>query len=321
MMDWLYLIFLFMLTWFVIALIMIVLGDCDLLLQIAEKFGKSPSSLKNKVVWITGSSSGIGECLAYELSKVGCKLILSARRKDELERVRGQCIEKWGVKADDILVVPLDMVEFDTHAAAVEKVINKFGQVDILVNNAGRSQRAEWIKTSLEVDQQVLNVNVLGVLSLTKLVLPYMLKRNEGHIVNMSSIAGKIGAPFSGSYTGAKHAIQGWFDALRIEVLENNIAVTNLCPGPVFSNLLDIAFVGEAGKVLKQTMEPTDKRMKTTRCAELSAIAIANKLDECWIALNPVLFLTYANQYSPVLGKFVGKKFGLKIMKRLREGR
>lgn len=320
-MDWLYVLFVFVLTWFMVEVVFILLGDCDILLQLAEKFGKSPKCLKNKVVWITGASSGIGEYLAYELAKVGCRLVLSARRLTELQKVKQNCIDKWHIEPDNVMVIQLDMVEFSTHQSAVEKVIQKFGKIDILVNNAGRSQRAEWIKTSLDVDKQVLNVNVLGVLSLTKLVLPHMVEKKAGHIVNTSSIAGKIGAPFSGSYTGAKHAIQGWFDSLRLEAFEYNIAVTNLCPGPVFSNLLDIAFTDEVGKELKEKMQPTDKRMTTQRCAQLSVVAIANRLDEVWIALNPVLLFTYIYQYCPVLGMFLGKRLGLKMIKKIREGR
>lgn len=319
-MDWLYMLFVFMVTCFVVALGMILFGDCDIILQLAEKFGKPPKSLKNKVVWITGASSGIGEHLAYELAKAGCRLILSARRQPELEGVRNKCIDRYNLLPENILVIPLDMVEFKTHKAAVDTVIKRFSQIDILVNNAGRSQRAEWIKTTLEVDQQVLNVNVLGVLSLTKEVIPYMVKRHEGHIVNTSSLAGKLGVPFSGSYTGAKHAIQGWFDSLRLEVYENNIHVTNLCPGPVFSNLLNIAFTEEIGKKFESQMQPTDKRIPTQRCAELCAIAIANKLDEVWIAYHPVLLFTYLNQYCPNLTKFVGKRMS-KTMKKMREGR
>lgn len=320
-MDWLYMIYLFLLTWLIVAILLIAFGDCDILLQFAEKFGKGPGTLKGKVVWVTGASSGIGEHLVYVLAKAGCKLILSARREGELERVKKRCIDQWKLSSDDILVLPLDMVEFDTHKAAVDKAIKTFKKVDILVNNAGRSQRAEWIKTSLDVDREVMNVNVFGVLSLTKLVLPHMVKERQGHIVNMSSVAGKIGAPFSGSYSGAKHAIQGWFDSLRLEAAEHNIAVTNLCPGPVFSNLLDIAFTEEVGKKTELKMETTDKRMETTRCAELSAIAIANKLDEAWIALNPVLFFTYMYQYCPVVARIVGRMMGKKILKKIREGR
>ncbi|KAJ8308827.1 hypothetical protein KUTeg_013701 [Tegillarca granosa] len=192
MMDIIYTLAVIAILYFIVCLLLILLGDCDLLLQIAERF----AVLKGKVVWITGASSGIGEYLAYDLAKAGCRLVLSARRKEELERVKKQCLlhaSTSNITEGDIMVLPLDCLKLDTHQEAFDKVLEHFKQVDILVNNAGRSQRAEWISTSLEVDREMLELNVMGVLSLTKKVLPHMVKRKEGHIVNMSSVAGKFG--------------------------------------------------------------------------------------------------------------------------------
>lgn len=323
-MDIIYTLAVLTIIYYVVCLLLILIGDCDLLLQLAERFGKPTSVLKGKVVWITGGSSGIGEYLAYDLAKAGCRLILSARRKEELERVKKQCLlhaSTSNITEEDIMVLPLDCLKMDTHQDAVDKVLEHFKHVDILVNNAGRSQRAEWTTTSLEVDREMLELNVMGVLSLTKKVLPHMVKRKEGHIVNMSSIAGKLGAPGSGSYCGAKHAIQGWFDCLRAEVFYENIQVTNICPGPVFSNILDTAFTDKTGQELKGKMNPTEKRMSTSRCTELCAIAIANKLHEVWIALNPVLLITYVNQYFPNLYKIISSRIGMSVRNKIREGK
>ncbi|XP_069116277.1 dehydrogenase/reductase SDR family member 7-like [Argopecten irradians] len=304
----------------VVAIVMILLGDADIILQIKEKFGKSVKCLAGQVVWITGASSGIGEELAYELARAGCRLVLSARRTNELERVKKECMLRGSIKEEDILVLKLDSIDFTSHKTAVDKVFKHFKHIDILVNNAGRSQRAMWLKTSLQVDRDMLELNVLGVLSLSKLVLPYMEKRGSGHIVNISSVAGKLGAPMSGSYTGAKHAVQGWFDALRVEIGDKNIHVTNVCPGPVFSNILAVAFTEKEGEEFKGEMNPNEKRMKTDRCAYLIGVAIANKMWEVWITKNPVLFLCYANQYTPNLSKWISGKLGLKAIQKLREG-
>lgn len=321
MLDFLFYCFLGILFTYIILLVLILMGDCDLYLQFASKFGKKPSALNGKVVWITGASSGIGECLAYELAKAGCKLCLSARREQELNRVKKQCLLHGNIKEEDILVLPLDALKFETHSSATQDVLKYFSKIDILVNNAGRSQRALFEETSLDIDREVIELNVLGVLSLTKQVLPHMLERKEGHIAVMSSIAGKLSAPSSASYTGSKHAIQGWFSTLGVEMSDRNIKVTLLCPGPVFSNLLETAFTGKAGEELKGEMESSEKRMSTARCAELCALAIANGLDEAWIALNPVLLFTYMFQYFPNLSRVGSKRMGLKMLKKIREGK
>ncbi|XP_064605680.1 dehydrogenase/reductase SDR family member 7-like [Liolophura sinensis] len=299
----------------------LLVADCDLSLQWATRLGRGIGRLRGKVVWITGASSGIGEHLSYELAAAGCRLVLSARRKDELERVKKQCQVSGPLKPEDILVLPLDVLKYNTHSDATETVLKYFGQIDVLVNNAGRTQRAVWEETDLEVDRDMLDLNVLGVLSLTKAVLPHMINTSGGHVVVMSSVAGKVGVPMSGSYCGAKFALHGWFDSLRSEGYEKNIKVTLLCPGPVFSGILKAAMTSKHGENYGIDMKSDEKRMSTRRCAYLSAVAIANELDEVWIALHPVLGLTYLHQYMPAISKWLMKGFGMKKIKELREGR
>lgn len=304
----------------VLVVVWILLSDCDMTLQWASKFGRKIDSLHGQVVWITGASSGIGEALAYQLASAGCRLVLSARRTEELERVKKQCLLCGPLREEDLLVLTLDSTKFETHAAAVDKVLEQFKQIDILVNNAGRSQRASWADISLEVDRQMLETNVLGVLSLTRCVLPHMIQRRAGHIVITSSVAGKLGAPFSGSYTGSKHALHGWFETLRVEGYEHNIDVTMLCPGPVFSRLLEQAYTAEPGKVVGGSMHKGEKRMETNRCAYLCAVAVANRLDEAWISLQPVLMGLYLSQYMPSFYRKRMKAIGMKQLLKLREG-
>lgn len=320
MMDWCTTIELVAVTYIVIQLVRLALADCDLQLQWADKLGKSTGVLARKVVWVTGASSGIGEHLCYELAKAGCRLVLSARREGELQRVKKECLSYGNLMDDDILVLPLDVLKFELHKPAVEEVLSRFKQIDILINNAGRSQRAQFEKTDLKVDREMLEINVLSVLSLTKAVLPHMLERKEGHIVNMSSLAGVMGVPLSGSYSGAKHALQGWFDGVRAEMFNKNIYVTNICPGPVFSNLLAGAFTEKPGEVLNSKMNEGERRMSTKRCARLCAIAIANKLDVVWIALQPILLFAYINQYMPTFSGWLLKRIGVKQVMKLREG-
>ncbi|CAH1790929.1 unnamed protein product [Owenia fusiformis] len=306
----------------IVQIYRLIKADGDLTLMWAEKFGSKPCALSGDVVWITGASSGIGEYLAYELAAAGCKLILSARRVDELERVKKQCIMGGPLREEDILVLPLDMREFSTHKDAVDIVLKHFNRIDVLVNNAGRSQRAQWDKIEIEVDRQMFELNVLGVVNLTRAVLPHMYEKKKGHIVVTSSVAGKLGAPMSGTYTGTKHAIQGYFEALRVEGAEHQIDITLVCPGPVFSELLQHCYTDSKDKEFGQDMDPsTENRMTTARCAELMAIAMANKLDEVWISTHPVLLFIYLFQYFPWFARKIGKRIGLKRLAKLREGR
>lgn len=131
------------------------------------------SKLSGKVIWITGASSGIGEALAYELVKQGAKLILSARRKDELERVKGNCPAE---AQPFIRVLPLDLSEPNTLKLSAEAAIQLFGHIDILINNGGISQRSLAKDTTLDVDRRIMEVDYFGSLALTKHILPHFLK-------------------------------------------------------------------------------------------------------------------------------------------------
>ncbi|XP_046567150.1 dehydrogenase/reductase SDR family member 7-like [Haliotis rubra] len=306
----------------VVQVLRLFFADCDLTLQWAEMFGRSPGeACKGKVVWVTGASSGIGEGLAYRLAAAGCRLILSARREDELNRVKKTCLARYGgVQSEDILVVPVDLVQRDTHQQAVDTVIQHFKQIDCLVNNAGRSQRALWMKTSLEVDKECLELNTLGPLSLTKLVLPQMVQRKQGQVVVVTSIAGKFGAPGIGSYCGSKHALHGWFESLRIEGYDDNIKVTMVCPGPVFSDALKVAFTEQRSEGLGVEMRSSENRMATDRCAHLIAVAMSNSLDEVWVSRNPELSYCYLFQYFPAIARKIAVRLGQTRYRKVKAG-
>jgi dehydrogenase/reductase SDR family protein 7 len=297
-------------------------SDGDLWLMFKERFGKTPESLAGQVVWITGASSGIGEYAAYRFAQAGCYLVLSARRREELERVKATCLKKGEgkLKDEDVLVLVLDTVQYDSHKPAVQQVLKRFNKIDILVNNAGRSQRALWTDIELSVDREIFELNVLGPVSLTQEVLPHMIERKKGQIAVTSSIVGKIGLPHSRSYDGSKFALQGYYDCLRTEMGEHNIGVTLLCPGPVFSNAFIAAATAKSGETLGRPMSPKDKRMQTDRCGELIAIALANRVYEAWITENPWLILLYLYQYFPDIGRWIFLKFGIKLLVSMREG-
>lgn len=297
------------------------LYDADMTTIFCEKFGGDVGKeMAGKVVWITGASTGIGAALAIEAVKKGAKIAISARREPLLESIKTKCLE-LGAKSSDILVLPLDMCDFASHQQSFQKILAEFGKLDILINNAGRSQRARWEHTDIQVDQDLFNLNVFSVVNLTRTVLPHMLENKSGTVAVMSSSAGKAGVPFSGTYTGSKHAVHGYFESLRSEKVGTGLEVCMLCPGPTFSNLLAVASTEKPGEKFGETMNATDKRMTAERCAELSFIAIANKLPESWICFKPVLLLMYGSQYLPTLSKTVMKILGPKFLAKVRDSR
>ena len=187
-------------------------------------------SVTGTVVWSTGASSGIGEALAKEFAKRGAKLILSARRAAELERVRQACVA-LGAAADGVAVLAFDITGEDAMGAVVDDARARFGRLDLLINNAGISQRSLAVDTDMGVYRRIMEVDFFGQVALTKQVLPIMIEQGGGHIAVTASVAGKVGAPLRTGYCAAKHAVMGFFDALRSEVARHHIAVSTIVPG------------------------------------------------------------------------------------------
>lgn len=296
--------------------------DCDINLSIKETFGQPIHSLRGKVVWITGASSGIGEHLAYALAKVNCKLILSARRLNELNKVKDNCLKVSNdIQENDIEVLVMDVSDVSKHQALLDHVITKFGKLDILVNNAGRSQRAIWENIDLDVDKEMFNLNTFSVISLSRLVYKYFDKIGHGHFVVTSSLAGIMGAPFSGTYTGTKHALHGYFESLRTEKMNKNIPISMICPGPIQTPFLSQAFTEKSGEKFGQDSDIAKNKISGERCGHLIAVAIANKVNECWIAHCTALQLTYLGKYYPNLAQTIIYFFGPKLFQRLRDNK
>jgi len=221
---------------------------------------------RNQVIWITGASSGIGEALALQFAVAGSKIVLSARRETELNRVLERCLEK-GLTSQDILVLPLDVTDYEAMPAALDTIIRTFGRIDMLINNAGIAQRSLCVDTDMAVYRQLMEVDVLGQIALTRTVLPRMIEQSSGHIAITSSVAGKVGAPFRTGYCAAKHAVMGFFDALRAEVSHQGIQVTTITPGYIRTNISLNALRGdgtEFGTVDKNIAGGMD----VDRCAE-----------------------------------------------------
>ncbi len=198
---------------------------------------------QDKTVWITGASSGIGRELALQLSAMGAKLVLSSRRMEALESVRQACVHPERHKC-----LVLDLADSDGLAACALQAWDNSGGIDILFNNGGISQRSLALETSLVVDRQIMEVDYFGTVALTKGLVPLMIDRGEGHVVTISSIAGKLGSPLRSAYCAAKHAIIGFMDCLRAEIADTGVQVHVVCPGYVQTDVAHNALTsgGEA---------------------------------------------------------------------------
>ena len=174
------------------------------------------------------------------LSQAGAKLILSARREGELERVRQAC-----QSPDQHLVLPLDMSDFDAVAQSVELARSWSSRLDIVIENAGISQRSLVKDTLFSVDERIFKVNFLGVVAHSKAILPWFLEQGSGHFVVVSSLVGKFATPVRSSYSASKHALHGFFDALRAELYQEHIDVTLLCPGYIHTQISYNALQGD----------------------------------------------------------------------------
>lgn len=226
-------------------------------------------NLEGKVIWITGATSGIGLALVNEFSKFkNIKLVLSARKMESLEQV----ILKNKIQCPHILL-PLDLEHPENFNTLAQKVIETFGTIDILINNAGISQRSFAKDTDLEVDKRIIAIDYIGVVALSKAVLPYFIKNKSGLFVTVSSLMGKFSAPYRTSYAGAKHALHGFFDALRLEHFGDNIQVLMVCPGFVQTNisLNSLDGKGNLHGVLDKT---TSNGLTSTECAQQMISAI-----------------------------------------------
>ena len=249
----------------------------------------------NKVVWITGASSGIGKALALELSKQDAKLILSARNEEKLMAVKNACENEESVKT-----LSLDLEDYANLESKVDEAVNWFGRVDVLINNGGVSQRSLASETSISVDKRIMDINYLGTVGLTKALLPYFIKNKKGHFVVTTSIVGKIGTPMRSSYAASKHALHGFFDSLRAENHKNNIAVTLVCPGFVNTNVSLNALTGDGSPQNKMDIA-TKNGIEPNRFAKIMAKAILKKKQEVYIAGAKEKLGVYVKRFFPKL--------------------
>ena len=253
-------------------------------------------TFKEKVVWITGASSGIGEALALAFAKEGAKLVLTARREDELERVK----RSTALADSSVLVLPMDVTQFEKAHGAAEQVIAHFGRIDIMVHNAGVSQRSYVNDTALDVYQKLMNVNFFSTVALTKAVLPYMMTQKSGHFIVISSVAGKIGTIMRSGYNAAKHALHGFYDSLRAEGYNDNIKVTTICPGYIRTNISLNAMDASGSKFGKMDSNQA-KGIPAEECARRILDAVKKDKKEIYIGGLKEVAAIYVKRFLPNL--------------------
>lgn len=255
-----------------------------------------------EVVWITGASSGIGEALAYSFAKRGAKLILSGRNLDSLEIVKNNCLKITNVCE----VLAFDMLAVEEFDEITKRANSIFGRIDYLCNNAGMSQRSLILETPLSIDRKIMELDYFSQIGLTKSLLPYFVKQNKGHIIVISSVAGKYGFHYRSAYSAAKHALVGFFETLRLELKNIPVFVTLVYPGRVKTNISINALKHDGTKhgVMDATQE---KGISAEECAESILKGVDKKQVEVLIGKEE-LILVYLKRWFPSLYyKFVLK--------------
>ena len=249
--------------------------------------------MKNKLVIVTGASSGIGRACAEKFAQEGANLVLAARSADKLSEV-AENIARYGVQ---VLPVVTDVTREEDCKNLVEKALIKFGKIDVLVNNAGISMRASFSDLDISVLKKVMDVNFWGTVYCTRYAITSLLE-NKGSLVGVSSIAGYKGLPGRTGYSSSKFAMHGFFEALRIENIKKGLHVLIACPGFTASNIRNTALAAD-GSSQGETPRDEQKMMQPEEVAMHIVSAVKYRKDR--------LTLTFTGKLTVLLNKFFPK--------------
>lgn len=275
---------------------------------------KSKDYFRNKVIWITGASSGIGAELATQIARLGvnARIVISARRVDRLNELARSLS---GTNAAEVRVVAMDVADVSAIARAYAEVKAMFGDVDVLVNNAGMPLRRLVAQSDDGAADQlaILDVNLRSHMVLTTAVVKDMVRRGSGHIVAISSLVGHLYVPGFAAYNATKHALHGYYDSLRLEMIGKrlDIGITVVCPGTIATEVWEHKW----NRVTAATDSYISEHFKAgcmsaSRCVEVIRIGVSNRLEEIWIAAGVLeKFGVYCVYYArPVYDTFVRMK-------------
>lgn len=249
--------------------------------------------MKEKVVIITGASSGIGLAIAREFANLGSKVVLAARSEDKLKELESEFVSR-GVQA---LAVKTDVSVIEECKNLIDKTIEKFGRIDILINNAGISMRALFLDVDMQVLKRLMDVNFWGTVYCSKFALPYLI-RSKGSLVGISSVAGFQGLPGRSGYSASKFAMHGFMETLRIENLKNGLHVMILSAGFTKSEIRKRALVAD-GSTQGYTPRVEEKMMMPEQ--------VARKLVRALKKRKRIKILTLEGQLIALLQRIVPK--------------
>lgn len=255
-----------------------------------------------KIVWITGASSGIGKETAIQLANQGAKLVLSARNENELLKLKSEL-----KNSENHLVLPLDLEYSSNFEELAKKVNAHFGRIDILVNNGGISQRATASDTSMEVNRKIMEINFFGNIALTKAVLPYMQQQKSGQFLVISSISGKFGFFLRSAYSASKHALHGYYDSLALEEEHNGIKVTIACPGKINTPISTNA-IGGKGERHGEMDHNQATGMSVSECVRQMLIGLQNQKREILIGNKEIKAVTIKRFFPNLFWKIIKKQ-------------
>ncbi|MEA5138104.1 SDR family oxidoreductase [Arcicella rigui] len=236
--------------------------------------------MKDKVVIITGASSGIGKALAFAFGREGAKIVITGRKKEALVETSNELTQQ-GI--ENLPIVSDVSVEKD-NLSVVNQTIEKYGKIDVLINNAGVSMRAMFEDCDPEVFRKVMDINFFGTVYITKYALPYI-KATKGSIVGVSSIAGYRGLPVRIGYSASKFALNGFLEGLRTELLHTGVHVLTACPGFTASNIRT-ASLGADGNSKGETMRDEGKMMTSEEVADKILWAVKNRKRDLVLTLQ-----------------------------------
>ncbi|MFN6015118.1 MAG: SDR family oxidoreductase [Flavobacteriales bacterium] len=258
--------------------------------------------LANKVVWITGASSGIGEEMVRQASASGAQVILSARKTAALNEIRNSLSDP-----DRHMVLELDLEQSGNFAVFAAQVVERYGRIDVLINNGGLSQRSKASETGLEVDRRIMEINYFGNIALTKAVLPYMTAQKSGHIIVISSISGKFGFFLRSAYSASKHALHGFYESLLLEEESNGIKVTIACPGKINTPISMNALTGEGTShgVMDHNQETG---MSAEECVKQLFQAASSNKKEVLIGNKEILAVKIKRLFPSLFWKIIRKQ-------------
>ncbi|NJB71635.1 short-subunit dehydrogenase [Saonia flava] len=267
--------------------------------------------LKDKTVWITGASSGIGESLAIQLNQMGAKVIASARRTEKLSELK-----KQSPNPHDLLTLPMDI----TNPNSIEKAVaqtKQLDRLDLVIHNSGISQKGLVIENEMEVDRKIMETNYFGTVALTKSIMPIFLEQGYGWFGVVSSFAGVMGIPGRSAYSASKHALHGFFNSLRAENMDCELNISFILPGFINTEITAKGLCGD-GKPYGKVETSHQLGISASECADGIIKGLMKKNKRIVVGKKFELLMLTINRISPEWGHYIIKNHPMRRMRNVK---